>query len=61
MSMVFRLSPRGVFIGVNGISIDLERSVWLQVVVERPSHIVGRLGGAASTDFLHPLGLLLLV
>jgi hypothetical protein len=51
----------GVFIGVNGSSIDLERSVWHQVVVGRPSYVAGRLGGAASTDFLHRLGLLLLV
>jgi hypothetical protein len=33
----------GVFIGVNGTSTDLERSVCHQVVA-------GRLGGAASTD-----------
>jgi hypothetical protein len=43
-----------VFIGVNRTSTDLERSVWRQVVA-------GRLGGVASTDFLHRLGLLLLV
>jgi hypothetical protein len=41
---------RGVFIGLNGTSTDLERSVWRQVVARRPSHVVGRLGGAASTD-----------
>jgi hypothetical protein len=45
---------RGVFIGVNGTSIDLERLVWRQVVAGRP-------GGAASTYFLHELRLLLLV
>jgi hypothetical protein len=39
---------------VNGTSIDLERSVWHQVVADRS-------GGAASTDFLHRLGLLLLM
>jgi hypothetical protein len=32
----------GVFIGVNGTSTDLERSVWRQVVAERPSHMAGR-------------------
>jgi hypothetical protein len=31
------------------------------VVAEWPSHMVGWPGGAASTDFLHRLGLLLLV
>jgi hypothetical protein len=45
---------REVFIGVNWTSIDLERLVWGQVVAGRP-------GGAASTDFLHRLRLLLLV
>jgi hypothetical protein len=45
---------RGVFIGTWGSSTDLEMSVWHQVVF-------GWLGGAASTDFLHRLGLLLLV
>jgi hypothetical protein len=40
----------GVFIGVNGTSTDLERSVWHQVVPSRPSHVADRLGGAASTD-----------
>jgi hypothetical protein len=51
----------GVFIGVNGTSTDLERSVRCQVVADRPSHVVGRPGVAVSTDFLHRLGLLLLV
>jgi hypothetical protein len=32
----------GVFLGVNGTSTDLERSVWPQVVAERPSHMAGR-------------------
>jgi hypothetical protein len=40
----------GVFIGVNGTSTDLERSVWHQVVAGRPSHMNSRPGGAASTD-----------
>jgi hypothetical protein len=46
---------------VNGTSTDLERAVWLQVVAGGPCHVTGRLGRAASTDFLHQLGLLLLV
>jgi hypothetical protein len=29
----------GVFLGVNGTSADLEKSVWCQVVVDRPSHV----------------------
>jgi hypothetical protein len=49
---------RGVFIGVNGTSIDMERSVWHKVVASWPSRVAGRLGGVASTDFLHQLGLL---
>jgi hypothetical protein len=52
---------RGVFIGVNGTSTDLEKSIWHLVKARWPSHEAGRLGGAASTDFLHQLGLLLLV
>jgi hypothetical protein len=51
---------RGVFIAVNGTSTDLERLVWLQVVAGWPSHVVGRAGGATSTDFFLRLGLLLL-
>jgi hypothetical protein len=51
----------GVFIGVNGTSTDLERSVWHQVVASRPSHMSGGLGGAASIDFLRRLGLPLLI
>jgi hypothetical protein len=41
---------RGIFIGVNGTSTDLEKSVWRQVVTDRPSNMVGQSGGAASTD-----------
>jgi hypothetical protein len=41
---------RGVFIGVNGTSINLERSVWHQVVAGRPSHMVDRPSEASSTD-----------
>jgi hypothetical protein len=40
----------GVFIGVNGASIDLERKVCSHVVADRPSHVAGRPGGAASID-----------
>jgi hypothetical protein len=40
----------GVFIRLNGTSTDLERSVWCQVEVGRPSHGAGRPGGAASTN-----------
>jgi hypothetical protein len=41
---------RGVFIGVNGTSIDFERLIWRQVVAGRPSHMAGRLDGEPSTD-----------
>jgi hypothetical protein len=58
---MFTFTMRGVFIGVNGTSTDLERSVWCQVVAGRPSHVDGRPGAAASSDFLHRLGLLRLV
>jgi hypothetical protein len=51
----------GVFIEPWGSSTDLEKSVWHQVVAGQPNHMVGRSGGAASTDFLHRLGLLLLM
>jgi hypothetical protein len=52
MSVVCQLSLRGggVFIGVNGTSTDLERSVWRQVVASWPSHIAGQPGGVTSTD-----------
>jgi hypothetical protein len=50
---------RGVFMGPWGSSTNLEKSVWCQVVAGRPSHVADRPGGADSTDFLHPLGLLL--
>jgi hypothetical protein len=46
---------------VNGTSTDLEKLVWCQVVAGRASHMAGRPSGAASTDFLHQLGLLLLM
>jgi hypothetical protein len=47
---VSNFTMRGVFIGVNGTSTDLERSVWCQVMAGRPSHMAGWPGGAASTD-----------
>jgi hypothetical protein len=52
---------RGIFIGPRGSSTDLAEAVTHQVVVGQPSHVVGRLGGEASTDFLHRLGLPLLM
>jgi hypothetical protein len=58
---VSTFTVRGVFIGVNGNPTDLERSVWHQVEAKLPSHVAGQLGGAASIDFLHRLGLLLLM
>jgi hypothetical protein len=47
---VSTFTMRGLFIGVNGTSTDLERPIWHQVEAEQPSHMAGRLGGAASTD-----------
>jgi hypothetical protein len=47
---VSTFTVRGVFIGVNRTTTDLEKSVWCQVVIGRPSHVAGQLGGAASTD-----------
>jgi hypothetical protein len=58
---VLTFTMRWVFIGVNGTSTDLGRSVWRQVVADWPSHVAGRSGGVAATDFLHRLGLFLLV
>jgi hypothetical protein len=52
---------RGVFIGVQGGVTDLVKSVTHQVVADRPRHVADRLGGLASTDFLHRLGLPLLM
>jgi hypothetical protein len=52
---------RGVFIELWGGSTDLEKSVSHQVVTGQPSHMAGRAGGVAYTDFLYRLGLLLLV
>jgi hypothetical protein len=45
---------------MNGTPTDLERSVWRQVVAGWPSHVADQPGGAASTDFLHKLDLLLM-
>jgi hypothetical protein len=51
---------RGVFIGPWGSSTNLDKLVWCVVVAGRPTHVAGRPGGVASTDFLHRLGVLLL-
>jgi hypothetical protein len=32
------------------MSTDLERSIWHQVVADRPSHVAGLPDGATSTD-----------
>jgi hypothetical protein len=61
LSPHFHRRGGGVFIGPCGSSTDLDKSVLCQVVAGRPSHVVGWPGGAASTDFLHRLGLLLLM
>jgi hypothetical protein len=61
MVCVSTFTMRGVFIGVNGTTTDMEKSVWCQVVAGRQSHVADWLSGVASTDFLHRLGLLLLV
>jgi hypothetical protein len=41
----------GAFIGVNGTSTDLERSVWHQVVAGRPSHMAHRPGEQPPLTF----------
>jgi hypothetical protein len=51
----------GVFIGVQGGATDMVKSVTHEVVASRPSHMAGQPCGLASTDFLHLLGLLLLM
>jgi hypothetical protein len=65
ISKIWRVSShfhhRGVFIGPWGRSTKLEKLVWPQVVVGWPIHMAGRPGGAASNNFLHCSGLLLLV
>jgi hypothetical protein len=50
-----------VFIGVQGGVTDLVKSVTRQAVAGRPSHVVDRPCGSASTNFLHRLGLPLLM
>jgi hypothetical protein len=52
---------RGVFIWVQGRVTDLVKSVTHQVVAGRPSHVAGQPCGSASTDFVHRVGLPLLV
>jgi hypothetical protein len=51
----------GVFIGPWGSSTNLAKAVTCQVATGQPSHMPGRPGGEASTDFLHRLGHPLLV
>jgi hypothetical protein len=51
----------GVLIGPWGSSTDLAEAVNHQVTTDWPSHVAGRLGGTASTTFLHRLGLPLLM
>jgi hypothetical protein len=60
---VWTFTVRLVFIGVNGTSTELERSVFHQVEARWPSHVAGQMDGgrAASIDFLRRLGLLLYV
>jgi hypothetical protein len=52
---------RGVFIEVQGGVTDLVTSVTCQVVASQPSHVAGQPCGLASIDFLHHLGLPLLM
>jgi hypothetical protein len=52
---------RGVFIGVQGGVTYLVKSVTHQVVTGRPSYMAGRPCGLSSIDFLHCLGLPLLM
>jgi hypothetical protein len=40
----------GLFIGVNGTSTNMKRSVWREVVARRRRHVAERLGGVASVD-----------
>jgi hypothetical protein len=42
---------RGVFIGVNGTSTNMERSVWHQVVAGRPTHVAGQVERPPPTFF----------
>jgi hypothetical protein len=51
----------GVFIGPWESSTNLAEVVTLQVVVDRPSNVVGRPMSSVSTDFLHHHTLSLLV
>jgi hypothetical protein len=58
---VLIFTSRGVFIRVQGGVTDLVKLVTRQVVAGRPSHVASRPCASASTDFLHRLGLPLLV
>jgi hypothetical protein len=59
--MCILISTVGGIYRVVGELHRLEKLVWCQVVAGRQSHVAGQLGGVASTNFLHRLGLLLLV
>jgi hypothetical protein len=50
----------GIYRGPRRVT-DLVKSVTHHVVADRPSHVAGWPCGSASTDFLHRLGLPLLV
>jgi hypothetical protein len=52
---VLTFTVRGVFIGVNGTSTDLERSVWHQVEVRRLSHMANRSAGWRGLHRLSPV------
>jgi hypothetical protein len=47
---VSTFTMRGVFIGMNGTSTDMEKSICCQVVAGQPSHVASRPSGAGSTD-----------
>jgi hypothetical protein len=61
MVCVLISTNRGVFIGVQRGVTDLVKLVTRQLVAGRLIHVTGHLCDLASTDFLHCLGLPLLV
>jgi hypothetical protein len=61
MVCVLISTGRGVFIGPWGSSTNLTKVVTHQVVARQPSHMAGRPMSLASSDFLHRLGLPLLM
>jgi hypothetical protein len=58
---VLIFTGRGVFIGPWGSSTDLAEAVSHEVVAGWRSHVAGQLVSLASTNFLHHLGLPLLM